>query len=301
MSKNKLNGTEIKEVIVDEQVPAVLLKNAGVALSQSEQDAILDQDIISSDIKVPAILLGQPMSEAVKARKVLSGQMFRNDTLRVVGEAKVGDTAEKDVNLIPLKIENIWQDYELNGTDKKWTRTYERVATNDRLERDFAEGAKKMTRVKGVRVYGVLLEDARAFIDEMKAVSASGGIPDLNKQLSPVSFLFKSGSFKSAASPTVKFFSDIKAFARQFPNMAPFLYSLPVRAGIAKNQEGREYFQFQVLPQKQITDSEIVSMGRDWFNTMKNATIIAADDTEADGVDDAIPTTAKPVHSGNYI
>ena len=305
MSHHKKNKEhEMPAPTPDASLPAVTQNQTGMALSQSEQSAVLDQDIVASDIRVPAILLGHPLSEAVKARKVLAGQMFRNDTFRVVGEAKVGDTPAKDVNLIPLKIENIFQDYALNGNDKKWVRTYERTAANDKLDREFTEGAQKMTRVRGVRVYGVLLEDCRAFIDEMKSVAAEGGIPDLSKQLSPVSFLFKSGAFKSAASPTVKFFSDIKSFARQFPNVAPFLYSLPVRAGIDKNQEGREYFQFQVLPQSKIEDPEIVAMGRDWFNMMKNATIIASDDIEADGVEgaaDAIPTTAKPVHNGNFI
>lgn len=300
MTKNRTHAPD--QQTPPTNVPAVSKQNTGVALSKSEQDAVFEQDIVASDIKVPAILLGQPMSQAVKDRKVLAGQMFRNDTLRVVGEAKVGDTPEKDINLIPLKIENIWQDYAINGSDKKWVRTYGRIAANDKLDRDFTEGAQNMTRVRGVRVYGVLLEDCRAFLDEMKMVLASGGIPDLSKQLSPVSFLFKSGSFKTAASPTVKFFSDIKAFARQFPNMAPFLYALPVRAGVAKNQEGREYFQFQVLPQLQIADAEIVAMGRDWFNVMKNATVIVSEDTETDGDEgEAIPAQSKPIHTGNYI
>lgn len=301
--KSKKDATPAEQSAPTPNVPAVAETNKGLALTESEQNAILDQEIVASDIRVPAILLGQPMSDAVKARKVLAGQMFRNDTLRVVGEAKVGDTEAKDVNLIPLKIENIWQDYAIQGTDKKWVKTYQRTAGNDNLERDFAEGAQKMTRVRGVRVYGVLIEDARAFIDEMKTVVEQGGIPDLSKQLSPVSFLFKGGSFKTAASPVVKFFSDVKSYARQFPNVAPFLYSLPVHADIAKNQEGREYFQFQVLPQQQIKDPEIVAMGRDWFKIMANATIIASDDTEVDGeiAGEAIPAQGKPVHSGNYI
>lgn len=299
--KNKEN--EIAETPVAETTQAVATTptNAGIALSRQEQAAILDQEIVTSDIKVPAIFLGQPMSEAVKSRKVLAGQMFRSDTFRVVGEAKVGNTPEKDINVIPFKIENIWQDYAINGGDKKWVRTYERNVSNENLPKEFKEGAQEMTRMRGVRLHGVILEDAKAYIEEMKKVFAEGGTPDLSKQIEPVSLLFKGGSFPTAASPTVNFFRKVKQFAKF--NVAPFLYALPVRAGIGKNQDGREYFQFQVQPEIKINDPELEGMAREWFNIIKNSKVDIAEDTDADEVDtsDAIPTTAKPVHSGNFI
>lgn len=157
--------------------------------------------ILRTDIIVPYLCLAQGMSDAVVARKVQMGDIFRSTTLE-----KLGDP-DKPVEIVFLHYPRAdWIIEQKEGERFQYRSQVPRNATNETQEWYFwaddegnevkagTVGATEWRRVKRFLVFAILLGDLAAFEEELKKVEL-GELPDPNKAVSPVLVSFRSSSY----------------------------------------------------------------------------------------------------------
>lgn len=218
--------------------------NAGLPVEQIKA-AVNNQDVITSDVLVPRLLLQQPISEAVVAGKFRAGQVIKSTSELVIIDAPTPGKEPPHFDIIPLRMDNSWANYEvINGKDE-YRNQEPRNAANEMDEWEYMKNGTKWKRKKVVTLFGILPSDIAAYIAEVKASNETGSVMDLNKTLSPVAISFQSTSFTSAAKPIATFFDNLKRNAKLVKNISPVNYVLPIHCTLEKNAKG-SYFVFNV-------------------------------------------------------
>jgi len=157
------------------------------------------EEILSSDIIIPKLLLMQGLSELVNERKASQGDMIRSTS----GE-KLGNP-EKPVEFIPLTFYNQWIIQELVGKKYEFRGFEPMNAKNQDLPWDYEQNGTKWKRVKSINVYALLPEDIKREREEVKKARVQGGLPDPNTALMPVLISFRSTSYTAGKAVVTHF------------------------------------------------------------------------------------------------
>lgn len=205
--------------------------------------ASLAQEVVSSDVIIPRMLLMQGISPLVTSRKAQIG-----DLVRSTNNEKLGDP-EHPVRIIPLVMTNTWMDFErVAGVNQPQFRgMYPRgvitrdahgrpLETNEGLEWTF-KGAKgeDMFRRKTVVLYALVPSDIASYDAELKRALEAGEVPDLNKSISPVVITFQSTSFKHGGKKAATFFNTLRQNNAELAGkgikrvLAPFEYAMTLK------------------------------------------------------------------------
>jgi hypothetical protein len=238
------------------------------------------QEVISSDVLIPRLLLMQGISPLVTSRKAQLGDLVRSTT----GE-KLGGP-EKPVWLVPLKMVNSWINFEVVGNKPEFRGMEERNASNEQSPWEYEgtnqTGAKaKFQRRKAITLFALLPGDVAAYEAEIAKAASSGEVPDLNKTVLPVVLTFQSTSFKHAGKKIATFFNTVKVNAAKLAGkatIAPFYYQLPLMCREEKNNKG-SYYVFDFGPTVPLKDAPAREEAARWSMILSNAKDVATDDS----------------------
>lgn len=222
----------------------VSILNAGLPVEQI-QAAVKNQDVISSDVLVPRLLLKQPISEDVVSGQFRAGQLIRSTTGEIVMDTFAPGQPQPQVDIIPIRMDNSWANYEVVLGKDEYRNQEPRNASNEMLEWEYMKNGTQWKRKKVVTLYGILPADIQNFISEVKASNESGGVMDLSKTLMPVAISFQSTSFTPGAKPVATFFNNLKANSRLVKNISPINYTIPIFVTLEKGNKG-SYFVLNV-------------------------------------------------------
>lgn len=168
------------------------------------------EDILSSAIVIPRLLLMQGLSDFVNERKAQQGDIVRKTPFQVLGGP------EKPVSFIPITFNNQWMLSELEGVGPKAKfafRGYEKMdASNQDLPWEFEKNGTQWKRTKVLNLYALLPADIAAEKAEM-AKAAKGEEVDPDKALLPVLISFRSTSY-TAGKDIVTHFAKARKFAQ---------------------------------------------------------------------------------------
>lgn len=204
------------------------------------------QDVVGSDRLIPRVVVAQSTSPIVLTRKAQVGDIVKSLT----GE-KIGGP-EKPVNIIPLRMESVWINYETAksaGTTQPAFRGMEpRHAGNANWawEYEGPEG-EEMMRKQAILLFALLPDEVKAYEDEVKRAIEAGEAPDLSKTVTPVVITFQSTSFKYGGKKIATFFSNVARAKKDFPQLAPYKYMIPLQTREEKKGSNMWYvFDFGV-------------------------------------------------------
>ncbi len=250
------------------------------------------EEILSSDIKIPYVILGQGLSQAVIDKKVSVGDIFRSSTSEILGDEKKG------IDVVFLHYpKTLWVvEFKPKGSDRwKYKGMIPRDAKNETLPwyyfadengitingqtgAEFQEGDKgclPWRRVKLLRAFGILLSDIQGAADEMKKAE-NGELPDPSKALTPVVFSFRSSSYDAG--------KDITSFCQRamgFKQPA-FKYVVKLNVKVDKNDEGTFAIWKADTSKPQAVPREHSELIETWANVVnKNHDQIKTDDQAA--------------------
>jgi hypothetical protein len=249
------------------------------------------QEILSTDIIIPKLLLMQGLSEFVSdkkkcpltGKKIDTGDFVRSTTCEVVG----GE--EKPISFIPLKMVNGWRVLEEVAGKFEFRRTEPRTAANEMAPWEFTENGAKWKRVKTLDVFALLPQDIEAFQKELADLK-DDEMPDLTKTLMPVVISFRSTSFNAGKS-VATFFGQVRDMARATNRpLVPYGYSLELSTVADKNDKGN-YYVFKVGKATKIPEAMKPEAQR-WFENLMSlpSNEIRVDET---GDDTAIPSMSS--------
>lgn len=247
------------------------------------------QEIISSDIVIPKLLLMQGLSEFVAEGRARQGEIVRSSTVQKVAGFMGPNEPPKTVDFIPLKITTGWAEKEKIGQKFEFRKAFPRTPQNDTLPwsfwrnaqgHDFDKpgqmGATEWQRVKSIDVYALLPADVDAFEAEMKLAVEKGEIPDLSKTILPVVISFRSTSFNAGKSVTT-FFAQVAEMAQTVPTIRSYNYKLSLGCKADKNDKG-SFFVFDVGQPKPL-DPKYRAQAEKWMNTLNTVKDIKVDDS----------------------
>lgn len=243
------------------------------------------QEILSTDITIPSLLLMQGLSDFVTERKAQMGDIVRSTTIE-----KLGEPEKEPLHFVPLKITMAWAEQEKIGTKFEFRRLLERTAKNEHLPWSFWRnaqgtefdkpgqlGANEWRRVKSINVFALLPADVDAFEAEIAKAAEAGEIPDLNRTVLPVSISFRSTSFNAGKTVTT-FFAQVAEMAEKagLPNLRPWHYQLGLTCAADKNEKG-SFFVWDVKKPSKLDKKYLPHVER-WVKVL-NQTNVKVDST----------------------
>lgn len=247
------------------------------------------QEIISSDIVIPKLLLMQGLSEFVAEGRARQGEIVRSTTVQKMAGMSEPGQPFKTIDFIPLKVTTGWSEKEKIGQKFEFRKSFPRTAHNDGLPWQFWRnaqgqefdkpglmGSTEWQRVKSIDVYALLPSDVDAFEAEMKLAVEKGEIPDLSKTILPVVISFRSTSFNAGKSVTT-FFAQVAEMAQTVPSVRSYNYALTLGCKADKNDKG-SYFVFDVGQSKKL-DVKYRPQAEKWMNTLNTVKDIKVDET----------------------
>lgn len=234
-------------------------------------------DVLSSDITIPRIILMQAMSELVADRKATPGDIVRTST----GE-KVGDPAAP-VSIIPLKFNSAWRLSEKVNGKFEWRNEEPRTAGNDKLPWEFQQHGTDWKREKVINLYALLVKDVIRFNEEMQSLGA-GEMPDLNSSLLPVSISFRSTSFSAGGKALATFYAQVKEAISRGIKAKPHGYSIDLGAESHKNDKGNYYvFTCKNIRKLDLKMPELMAEAERWANVLNMTAAIKVEGEPASG------------------
>jgi hypothetical protein len=229
-------------------------KKEETAVSTQVHQHVGHEEILSSDIMIPKLLLMQGLSELVNEGKARQGDMVRSTTGEVLGNAK------EAVEFIPLTFYNQWIIQELVGKKYEYRGVEPMTAKNQDLPWEFEHNGSKWKRVKSINVYALLPKDIARERKEVQAALAAGSLPDPSTALMPVLISFRSTSYN--AGKTI-----VTHFARAQKYKVPaYVSTLKLTCTQDKNDLG-SFFVFGVEPAgKTAQDDQTVA--QEWYQIL---------------------------------
>lgn len=246
-------------------------------------------EVLNSDIKIPYIILGQGLSDAVVEKKVAVGDIFRSTNQEILGNA----INPLDVIFLHYPHANWVIEFKPKGSERwKYVKTESRNAGNETLPWYFwadengsefnkdtgviyeegAKGALPWRRVKQLRVFAVLLSDIKASQEEI-AKAEAGELPDPSKALTPVVFSFRSTSYDAG--------KDICTFVTRALSVKQPVWKYVVQLGcyLDKNDDGTFTVWKADMAKPKGVPRDQVGLVEEWANMVnKNADKLTTDD-----------------------
>lgn len=211
------------------------MQKAAQAVAKKEPTALATtpiydggEEILSSNVVIPKLLLMQALSDFVVEKTAESGDFIRQSTREKVGNFKEG------VELIPLTFTNIWILKEKIGNKFEWRGMEPMTAANQDLPWNFEKNGGQWTRTKCLNVYALLPKDIKGEMAELEKAK-NGEMPDPDKALLPVVIQFRVTSFPAGKDVVTQF-----AKAKKF-GLPGYVSTLKLSAYLEKNDQGSFY------------------------------------------------------------
>jgi hypothetical protein len=206
------------------------------------------EEVLRTDIKIPYVILGQGLSDAVVSKDVAVGDIFRSSNKEILGNP------QNPIDVIFLHYpQAMWViEYKAKGSDRwKYKGTIPRDAKNETLPWSYfadengiefngvtgkvyeegEKGALPWRRTKQLRVFAILAADLKAAVEEI-AKADKGELPDPSKALTPVVLSFRSSGYDAG--------KEICTFTTRAMSMKQPVWRYVVQLGvfIDKNDDG---------------------------------------------------------------
>lgn len=247
-----------------ENTPAVRSQNAVSTNVHSQQE------VMTSDLIVPYIVLGQGLSDAVVDRKVQLGDIYRSTNQEVLGNP---DKPIQAILMGPPRSD--WVIEQRVGQKFEYRKSEPRHAGNETLPwkywaddegnemQEGQKGALEWRRVKRLTVFAILLNDIISAAEEMKKVD-QGELPDPSKALTPVVLSFRSSSYK-AGKEVATFYSRAKSMRADI-----WRYVVTLGCDLDKNDQG-SFYVWKVMTDKAVAvPKEHLPLVQDWAAMVNN-------------------------------
>lgn len=259
-----------KEVAVKES-SAVSIVNATAAVRSNA---------LSSDRKLPLLLLMQGQSEFVLGRKASIGDMVRSSNME-----KVGDPDNPVEVIILSEPVSSWRMEEKVGEKWKFRGVEPRTAMNERHPWNFGKmpdgrqvakdtpGSTPWRRIHTINCFVLLPKDILA-MEEEKAKAARGEMPDLNKALMPLAVSFRSTSVDAG-----KAFVELYDRGRAF-NLDGSNYIVKLGCVMDSNDNGIFYNFVADCSKAKPVPAEMKEAVALWRDTVRSSTVLVDEEPE---------------------
>lgn len=258
---------------METQVAKSESKAVGAVLYNREQ-------VLSSDVKIPRILLMQGLSDFVKQRKAQHGDIVRSTSIEKLGDFEVS------LEFIPLTFRNRWNLFEKVGGKLEYRGTEERNAKNETLPWEYTHNGLPWKRVKVIDVFALLTKDIDAEQTGIEEFKKTGKLPDLNKTLLPVVISFRVTSYR-AGQDVVTHFTKAQGMSKAIgAPVKAHAYTLWLGCQPDKNDKGHEYNVFTVKSGGAAKPAH-VEVADNWYQIIASKPDIKVDETEELGDTDS--------------
>lgn len=187
------------------------------------------EEILSSAIVIPRLLLMQGLSDFVTDGKAVMGELIRANNVEKLGGP------DKPIDFIPLTFKNFWTVREKVGAKYEWRGKEPMTASNQDLPWEYEDKGTQWKRVKTLDLFALLVHDLEGEKAEL-AKAAKGEMPDPDKALLPILISFQSYSFGSGGKAIHTHFAKAKKF-----NVPGFVSVMRLKARKDKNDKGTFY------------------------------------------------------------
>jgi hypothetical protein len=245
---------------------AKVASGGAVQIQQAQQGG---EDILTSNIVIPKVLLMQGLSDLVANRKAIMGDMVRSTTGEKLGDDKSG------VDFIPLTFKNEWILREKIGGKFEYRGKEPMTAQNQDAPWEFKKDGADWKRVKSLNVYALLPKDIAAEAAEMEKAK-NGEMPDPDKALMPVLISFQSTSFQ-AGKDLVTHFAKAKKFG-----VPGYVSTFKLKCYQDKNDKGT-YFVYEIEPAGK-TSTEQQKQAAYWYGIVSTQAVQVDDSDEGEKV-----------------
>jgi hypothetical protein len=232
-----------------------------------QQGPVGGEDILSSNIVIPKILLMQGLSDFVADRKAIMGDMVRSTTAEKLGDDKT------PLEFIPLTFKNEWILREKVGGKFEYRGKEPMTASNQDAPWEFKKDGADWKRVKALNVYALLPKDIQAEQAEMEKAK-QGLDPDPDKALMPVLISFQSTSF-NAGKDLVTHFAKAKKFGQR-----GYVKTFRLKCYQDKNDKGT-YFVYEIESASSTPDDQR-KQAEYWYNIVSTQAVQVDDSDEGE-------------------
>jgi len=218
-----------------------------------------ESEVLSQDILIPKILLMQSTSQFVQKDQSEVGFLVNS----VTGE-KLGSAKEKDfspVNIIPVKIQNTWIEYEKLGEQLEYKGMVPRTKANENAPLEWKDESGIMHRRDKTIMLFCLLEK------------------DLSEDFPmPYVIAFKRTSFTAGRFISTHF-SKCDMARQMGKSIPPFAKTFKL-SGEKKSNEKNTWYGFKFEAETSMTSEQGVTVASQWEKTLRSTTVKIDDSDE---------------------
>jgi len=185
------------------------------------------EDILSSDMIIPRILLQQGLSQLVSEQVCRQGDIVKSGTGYKLADPK------KALDFIPITFRNMWKNEEMINGKYEFRGTEVRDASNEFQDWEYQIDGVQWRRTKTLEVFVLLPQDVAAFEKAKPATNVDEDfVPDLTTVVMPYVVTFQSTGFKTGKELLGHF-----AKARTM-GVPAYKYVLSLGCELSKNDKG---------------------------------------------------------------
>jgi len=231
-----------------------------------------DSETLSQDILIPKILLMQATSQLVQKEKAEVGALVNSVTGKKLGSAREKDFSP--VALIPIKIQNIWIQYENLSGQLEYRGTIPRTKQNEGLPTEWEENGVKWRRDRTINLFCLLEKDLQEDFPM------------------PYVIAFKRTSFTAGRFISTHFSKC--DMARQMGKVIPPFATTFKICGEKKSNEQNTWYAFSFGEDTVKTSEQGMALASQWEKTLRSKAVTIDDSDENVMADDSAPRDVRP-------
>lgn len=220
------------------------------ALTNGHTAMAAHEDILTSDIMLPKILLQQNTSVMVNAEEAKPGDFVNSITKEKYGDAK------NPIEIVPLTFRNLWTLKEWDGKNYQWKGVEDRTAMNENASFEFDVDGEKWRRFRTLELYCLYVDGKKA-----AKVDPDAFAPDLSNVVVPHVISLTSTQFTKTGRKVLSHFNNAKAMG-----VEAFRYKLKFSHEKTKNDDGT--WNTWVLEPGAKPCPELFDDAKKWYNVI---------------------------------
>jgi hypothetical protein len=230
-----------------------------------------ESDTIAGDILIPKILLMQGTSEFVASEEAETGHLVNSVT-----KEKLGSAREKDfeaIKVIPLRVQNVWMEYEKLGDKLQFNGMVPRTQSNDNLPLEYVSDEKvPCRRDKTIMLFCLLEKDLKEDFPM------------------PYVITFKRTSYQAGRAISTHF-SKCDMARRMGKVVPPFATTFEL-GGRKKSNDQNTWYVFDWTGEKHKTVPEAMELASQWEKTLRTQQVAIDESDELGAESEALQADA---------
>lgn len=240
----------------------------------------------AADVVIPKLLLMQGQSEYVSEGKAKAGDIVKSTNGELLGGVQAG------VEIIAFMTYKTWVVSQSNGSRYEFRRIEPITVDNVNAELEWEEDGRSWRRDRSLNFYVLLPSDIAKEIKALKALEATGDVPDSDDALLPCVLSFRRTSY-GAGKDLISHFAKMASF-----NQPAAVSKFKLGAKIEKNDQGTFYV-FTMEKVGKSTPEEIAACKR-WYETITHTKVKVDDSDEKQVKQKAAPKDKATPSRGTY-